>query len=153
MTFFRRLGRITYTLAWPALFIYLRIGARTRVAVISEGHILLVEGWMDDGRWGLPGGGLHRGELPAHGAVREVAEETNVTVSPESCVLLGSEWRSRKGLKFFCHFFSATANGLPEVRAQRGEIVAVRWFPLDQINTLEHKLEVDRALELLAQQT
>jgi 8-oxo-dGTP pyrophosphatase MutT (NUDIX family) len=43
---------------------------------------------LDPGRWGLPGGHLDDGELFVDGAVRELAEETGVTVRPEELTLV-----------------------------------------------------------------
>ena len=146
----RWLGRTAYWLAWPALLIYLRLRARTRVLVVAEGHILLVQSWMSDARWGIPGGGLHRRERPAAGVVRETTEETGVRLDPAQLTLLASEWRSRHGLKFYCHFFAAELDTRAMLRKQRGEILAAQWFPLARLSTLPHKREVDRALELLA---
>ena len=45
--------------------------------VISRGsRILLVQ--KADGRWGLPGGGLHSGEAPLDAVLRELREETGL---------------------------------------------------------------------------
>jgi 8-oxo-dGTP pyrophosphatase MutT (NUDIX family) len=43
---------------------------------------------LDPGRWGLPGGHLDDGESFLDGAVRELAEETGVTVDPASLTLV-----------------------------------------------------------------
>lgn len=47
----------------------------------EEGQILLQKR-ADNGRWGLPGGGIEPGEEPAEAAVREVYEETGLRVVP-----------------------------------------------------------------------
>jgi 8-oxo-dGTP pyrophosphatase MutT (NUDIX family) len=146
----RWIGRATYWLAWPALFVYLRRGARTRVLITSENHVLLVQGWMSDGRWGLPGGGLHRGEDPLVGAVRETAEETGVSLRPARLRPLGAQWCSRSRLRFYCHFFAAQLDTRMPPRKQRGEIADARWVPLHDLRSMAYKSEVDDALELLA---
>ena len=46
----------------------------------GAGQVLLVRR-ADDGRWAMPGGWVDPGETPAQAAVREVAEETGLTVS------------------------------------------------------------------------
>ncbi|TWT25254.1 NUDIX hydrolase [Planomicrobium sp. CPCC 101110] len=48
-----------------------------RAVIIREGKILLVR--SDRGTYGLPGGGVEKGESPAEALVREVAEETGYT--------------------------------------------------------------------------
>lgn len=48
----------------------------------DDGRILAIKR-PDDGRWVPPGGVLELGETPQEGVVREVLEETGVTVEPE----------------------------------------------------------------------
>jgi ADP-ribose pyrophosphatase YjhB (NUDIX family) len=45
----------------------------------NEGRILLTRR-ADNGQWCLPGGGMEPGESPSEAAVREVKEETGLTV-------------------------------------------------------------------------
>ncbi|MBI1857139.1 NUDIX hydrolase [Candidatus Saccharibacteria bacterium] len=59
--------------------------------MIFEDQILVTKNWMGNGKWSLPGGGLHHGEEPAIGAVREVLEETGIKLKPASLKLLGQE--------------------------------------------------------------
>lgn len=151
MSLWRRVGRAIYYLSWPALYVYLRLGARTRVLVLVDGHVLLVQGWMSDGRWMLPGGGLHRRELPVDGVVRETAEEAGVMLRSGQLTNLGSEWCQSGGLKFYCHFFATTLSERPATRPQRGEIVAAQWFSLAELDRLPHRSEVEQARRLLAQ--
>lgn len=146
----RLLGRGLFWLTWPALYVYLRQGARTRVYIIAEGQILLVKGWLSDGNWILPGGGLHRGESPAVGATREVDEETGIILEPSALVPIKSEWRKSRGLKSYLHFFAATLPQPANLRLQRGEILAARWFRLDELSDESFKTEVQQAVRLLA---
>jgi 8-oxo-dGTP diphosphatase len=146
----RALGRIAYWLAWPALYVYLRIGARTRVYVIAGDQVLLVQGWLSDGRWMLPGGGLHRGETPEIGAVREVREETGITLEPGQLEMLRTAQPSYHGLESHLYFFVVRLEQPLPVRPQRGEISAVEWFTLEKLRTVDHRLEVQEAAELLA---
>lgn len=150
MSVWRRTGTLLAWLAWPALFVYLRIGSRSRVIVIAEDHILLVQGWMSTPEWGLPGGGLHRRESLTIGAVREVGEETGLRLAPTQLTSLTSEQVTENGITFHCHFFVARLPGRTQLRAQWGEIVAAEWVPLSQVSTLPLKADARRALELLA---
>ena len=150
MSLWRRTGTLLAWLAWPALFVYLRIGSRSRVIVIAEDHLLLVQGWLSTPSWGLPGGGLHRRESLALGAVREVREETGLHLAPEQLTSLTSEWLTENGITFHCHFLAARLPRRIELHRQRGEIVAAEWVPLAQVPTLPLKTDVRRALELLA---
>src|SRR5215469_1008530 len=55
------------------------------VAVIEEGKVLLIQR-ADFKIWVLPGGGVEAGESAAQAAVREVEEETGITVDLTSLV-------------------------------------------------------------------
>lgn len=58
--------------------------------VVHEGRVLLVRRGHEPlmGQWSLPGGLLELGESLAEGVVREVAEETGLTVEPVELVEL-----------------------------------------------------------------
>lgn len=143
------LGRGLFWLSWPALYIYLRLRARTRVYVVADGQVLLVRGWLSGGGWMLPGGGLHRHEDVRVGAVREVYEESGIMLEPDRLTPIKSEWRSSYGLKSYLHFFAATIDSPDTLRRQKGEITDVRWFRIDELQNAAFRAEVLRALELL----
>ncbi len=56
--------------------------------VIDEGKVLLVRRGQEPlkGEWSLPGGALELGETLEQGVVREVLEETGLTVAPAGIV-------------------------------------------------------------------
>jgi 8-oxo-dGTP pyrophosphatase MutT (NUDIX family) len=128
MKLWAALGRVVYWLTWPGLWVYLRFGnERTRVAVICGEQILLTKGWLGTGRWALPGGGLHRGEKPEVGAVREVREETGLELKPEQLKFNSNGWVSRNGLKFRYRLFIVELKQQEKPRRQPGEILVVEW--------------------------
>lgn len=145
----RSLGQGLFWLCWPALYVYLRLRARTRVYVIADGQILLVQGWLSGGGWMLPGGGLHRGEDLRTGAAREVREESGIVLEPDRLIPVKSEWRTSYGLKSYLHFFAATIGSPDTLRHQKGEIIDARWFRVDELQNAAFRAEVRRALELL----
>jgi ADP-ribose pyrophosphatase YjhB (NUDIX family) len=51
-------------------------------AVIFEGDRVLLQRRDDNGRWGLPGGGVDPGESVRTAIIREVREETGLDVEP-----------------------------------------------------------------------
>lgn len=147
---YRAAGRIGYFIIWPVLFVYLRIGVRTRVLILAQQQVLLVRGWLDDGSWGLPGGGLHRHEAPTIGALREVFEETGLHLPAKQLRYLRAEEVRWRGLKAYCHFFVIELGDQPPLQAQRGEIADAAWISLNDVGQLRCKPEIRRALQLLA---
>lgn len=148
MTLSPRLGRTLHVALWPLLWIYLRRSARTRVLVKNAGQILLVKSWLSDGTWGLPGGGLQSKEAAVHGACRELHEETGLRCDPELMKLMASEWRERRGLKFYCHYFAVELSGQKVLRPQPIEILEAKWVKIKELDGMPVKPEVWRALEL-----
>jgi 8-oxo-dGTP pyrophosphatase MutT (NUDIX family) len=76
----RALGIGLNWLGTPLLKLYLEHGVRSRVIIASGDKVLLVQGWLSNGKWMLPGGGLHKNEPPEVGAIREIKEEVGFDV-------------------------------------------------------------------------
>ena len=133
MTIWKILGHILYWLAWPALFFYLRIGVRTRVAVFSGDNILVVKNWWGSGLWILPGGGLHRGEDHTEGALRELKEETGLSLSKADLKKPGTSRIRINGITHTYEFYTANIEKkLKPSPTKKIEIIDAKWMPLDQ---------------------
>ena len=133
MTAWHALGRLTYIVAIPALFVYLQFRQRTRVFIVVGDEVLVVKGWMGNGKWHLPGGGLHANEVPFAGAIREVCEETGVELDPSQLVDQGITTYRSKTARFTYHRFIVELKSKVSVRPQKGEITDVRWISLDEL--------------------
>ena len=77
--------------------------------VINElGHVLLIQ--RDDSRsWGLPGGGLDKGETPTEAVTREVEEETGLKTLPVR--LVGLYFRQEKEADRLMFLFRCLVRG------------------------------------------
>lgn len=144
-----KLGTLLFWLCWPALSVYLHRTHRTRVIVRAGGQILLVKSWLSDGCWKLPGGGLHYGEAPATGAVRELREEVGLEMLPERLVELATEVLDVRGLRFTCTYFLADIDKMGIVQEQRIEIADSQWLHISEIGSVGFQPDVRRALKLL----
>jgi 8-oxo-dGTP pyrophosphatase MutT (NUDIX family) len=120
-------GTALYWLTWPGLWLYLRFGQRTRVLVVCDQQVLLVKGWLGDGKWSLPGGGLHRHEDPRQGVKRELLEETALDLPLAAFTFVANLTGHNHGLTFKYDLFVAeVAAALPVARQPR-EIAATNW--------------------------
>lgn len=102
---------------------------------LDDGRILLIRHrhWND---WGLPGGGVNRGELTQRAAIRELAEETGVRVrlrSNEPFPLVQSHGRAVELV-----YDADLAEGVqPEdVYTASVEVAEVGWFRLTELPPL-----------------
>ena len=137
-----------FWLSWPVLFLYLRWSERTRVLVVaSDENILLVNGFLGDGRWGLPGGGLHKGESRVAGARRELREETGLDLTPQQLTPLASTVFRERGLRFICHYFLVELPEIQPIRRRFPEVMAVQWIPYRTIDPGTVGQDVTQALQ------
>lgn len=128
------LGRVLYVFTWP--LVYLRVGVsgdRTRVVVVADGQVLVVKDWLGNGRWKLPGGGLHRGEEPAHGASRELREETGLDIRPDQLQIFTRQKAVARHLAPMLVCFRLDLNEIITPKLAHGEIAAVAWVPLPDL--------------------
>ncbi len=128
------LGRVLFWVVWPAIWLTIKFGSRTRVLVIVGNNVLVVKPWLGVGCWTLPGGGLHKSESPVRGAVRELLEETSITISPKKLVGLGKSCGKEFGLKYEYHGFAVVLKDKPALHLQRSELIEATWLPLDTIS-------------------
>lgn len=127
----RLAGRVTYYAAALGLFVYFRIGSRTRVLVVCGDELLLVRPWMGTGRWILPGGGLHRHEDPELGARREVLEETGIILPPKLDNL--GDFIAQGWERYSYTLFMANLESRPDVQLRQLEILDAQWFTRDEL--------------------
>lgn len=99
----------------------------------EDDHILLIErGWDPfKGQWALPGGHVDPGETSRVAAVRELAEETGVHVSPASLRQVGvfdRPDRDPRGRYVTVPYRASVPVGT--LTAAGDDAAAVRWWPL-----------------------
>jgi 8-oxo-dGTP pyrophosphatase MutT (NUDIX family) len=90
----------------------------------------------DNGRWHLPGGILEPGEQPAPGMVREVLEETGVTIAIDRLISLvtlpPTNYPNGDRVQYLsCSFRSHYVSG--EAYVADDESTDVGWYDLDQL--------------------
>ena len=145
---------------WRVLPLWLQVAASRLIrplfqvfaaAVIfdEDRNILLVKSTYNRFHpWGLPGGSLEYGEHPEEAIIREVMEETHLTVCIEKLLLVSSWTPDRVGLYYLCRITGGTFSPSDEVSEfaffSLDELPDVRPLDRDMIKRL-HGL-VDHAL-------
>ena len=137
---------------------------RTRVAAYAlctdeNDRILLVRiapGYPGAGHWTLPGGGLHFGEDPALGALRELTEETGLVGRIDGLAFVHSFLHSQAGESgpsemhgIRIVYRSAIVGGVLHHEQDESSDRAA-WVPLDQAHELPQVDLVRVALDFLA---
>ena len=120
------------------------------VAVLKrpDGRLALVEQRHSLG-WALPGGLMNRGESPAAGLVREIAEELGIVLDPLSLPVpyaAVSPLVRRVDVVYF-----VDVDGDARLRSEDDvEVTRTGWFPLDALPVLsEPTYDILRAVRVL----
>ncbi|HEV8441500.1 MAG TPA: NUDIX domain-containing protein [Methylomirabilota bacterium] len=103
-----------------------RVGAAALITD-DEGRVLLVRHTYGRKNWELPGGAVEQGESPMDGAVREIQEETGLSVTPTG--LTGIYYDPEADfLHFVFHCVPTASDAVP--RADGAEVdQAAFWSP------------------------
>lgn len=107
-----------------------------RGIVVHDGKLLLMERWRDELHYfSIPGGGIEPGETPEETVVREIAEETTVTVKVQRQVL---EMHDRGYIHkiYLCEYVSGEPHLLhhaPEANYGADNRFKPCWVPLSKL--------------------
>ena len=105
-----------------------RPGAKT--FVFYQGKLLLVRLGYSHKCWGLPGGGIERGEEPVQAAIREVYEEAGVVLTDSTFVSDRTYTNQYKKVTVF--YYEATVL-TDDVVIDGQEITDAGWFAFDAL--------------------
>lgn len=106
--------------------------------LLSEGEILLLKrgyGKPEEGLWGVPAGKIDPGETVLEGALRELNEETGLTVPAEKLIDKGSLYINRPGISFVYHMFLINFEKKPKIQITP-EHLEHQWINPLQADTL-----------------
>jgi 8-oxo-dGTP pyrophosphatase MutT (NUDIX family) len=128
------LGIVLFWLSWPLIALVLKHSSRTRVLVTYADEVLVTQSWLGDGKWSLPGGGLHLNEAPLHGVQRELREETSVNLPLADFKARGQYRFQSHGVNFTQLLFRTKAPTRYPLTPQRLEIAKADWIPIAQLS-------------------
>ena len=107
-----------------------------------------------DGQWGLPGGAQHLGETLFEAAVREVQEETGLSVTPYDVITTidGINRDDQGKVRYHYTLVEVAADCDDESEPTAGDdALDARWVALEDIATLIEWSETLRVIMLSAQ--
>ena len=139
-------GQVAFSLTKPGIRLVVKNSRRSRVLLVCGNEYLLVQHWLGDGTWTLPGGGQHGREDPLAGAIREVREEIGLQLKPSDFTSSGSFQALDDGFSFKYDLYLVELAEKPELQLQRLEILEARWFRRAGAVPLPASPEVAQAL-------
>ena len=119
----------------------LQIPSAAAIVRDGEGRVLLVKSAGAEDVWGLPAGACDLGESPQEAVVREVFEETNLSVEPVSIagVFGGKDFRYQYAngdeVEYFIVVFECEITG-GELFARDGEVSDFQYFAPEEMPEL-----------------
>jgi 8-oxo-dGTP pyrophosphatase MutT (NUDIX family) len=133
--FYYFIGRLSSPLQQAFFIIYNAIFhvPRARVLVWNEDNeVLLVRNWAGKRQWGLPGGGVERGEKPIAAAKRELFEEVGIALPLNAFTYIATI-----SYQYEAPIYSVTIqkSTLPSVSHNPREIIATQWFAPENLPT------------------
>ncbi len=116
----------------------MKIGIIVHTVIInSEGKFLIIQRASDNdvypSLWDIPGGTLETGEDPKEGAIREIKEETGLTVSDLKLFTYTSNIDKEKGIQFIRLIFKATYDS-GDVKLNPREHQDYGWINISDID-------------------
>ncbi|MGQ4915714.1 MAG: NUDIX domain-containing protein [Candidatus Asgardarchaeia archaeon] len=108
--------------------------------VIHNNKVLLVKlnYGRAKGKWVIPGGLVECGETPQEAIVREIKEETGITVEPVGIVGVRALVRKSDNLTdLYITFVCKIKSEHEQVIPQLSELQDARWMPLDRLDDPE----------------
>ncbi len=83
---------------------------------------------------------MHKNESPAHGAIREIAEELGINIEAEELLALAQPESSSGLMRKKHYFFLVRLAESPLIKLQKIEIAEVRWFSKAELAGLNIKV-------------
>ncbi len=128
----RFFGKLAFYLGWPLWYLILNGSRRSRVIIKCGGDVLLVRGWLGDGAWGLPGGGIKKNEDMHESACREAYEETGIKLGSSQLKYCETVANKKYGISTTLLIFEVILKEKPKLKLQKLEIAEARWFKISE---------------------
>jgi 8-oxo-dGTP pyrophosphatase MutT (NUDIX family) len=98
--------------------------------------------------WGLPAGKIDTGENELEAMVREIGEETGLSVEPKELEYLEKLYVVYPSYQFIFHMFKVTLDEKPVIKISDGEHKAYKWSKPEDILKLDLIPDLDECLKI-----
>jgi 8-oxo-dGTP pyrophosphatase MutT (NUDIX family) len=106
---------------------------RARVIIKNNDKILLTLAMIGDQKWELPGGGATKQEDIISTGLREVKEETGISLTGANIREIHRQELKRKGANFTSHFLLCELDELVDIKKEWPWILEAKWFDLAEL--------------------
>lgn len=103
-----------------------------------DGKLLLLLNALGDseaGSWGVPAGKLESNEAPLHGAIRELFEETSISIDTSQIQSIGSLYIRKPEVDYIYHLFRIKMVTKPDIRLSP-EHQNYRWVSAEEMEMM-----------------
>lgn len=115
-----------------------------------DGKILLLQradGHSEAGKWGVPAGKLEKGEALEEAAIRELFEETGISLGKTSQICYaGSLYMQKTDISYVFHMFTVCLEKIPDVKLSH-EHQSYIWASSKDLERLSLMTGAKRSLE------
>ena len=115
------------------------------------GEILLLhrhENKSQGGKWGLPAGKMEKDESEQEAIVREIKEETGLSIPAEHLKYFNKLYVNHTGYDFIYHMFSAKLPTCPAIAINNYEHQAYQWIAPQKALSLNLIDDLDTCIKL-----
>lgn len=123
----------------------------TNMCMVSDGNKVLVQDKTDDDYSGItfPGGHVEKGESFTGAVIREVFEETGLTISsPQLCGI--KDWMEEDGTRYMVLFYKTDKFEGTVTSSEEGEVF---WTTLEEMKQKKLAYGMDKVLEVFLDET
>jgi len=142
------IGRWLFFLGLPFIRRVIKRTQRAYILIECDGKVLVAKSWLGRQNWGLPGGGLKKGETPEQAALRELAHELNISIDQSKLLPAAKGKWATDGLGFTYNIFTCQSAKQLSPQPRHPEIIEAEWLDKTSLNNRNCPVEILTILEV-----
>lgn len=141
------ISKSIYYIGLPVVYLEFKDSTRAYLLLEASGQVLFVKSWFGNQKYKLPGGGLKKGEDPKDGVVREVYEETGLSIDPSQVNLLLDLKQTHAGANYRHLVYKLKLDEQKWPKPAKFEIMEAVWLSPSIINLTNSNQATIKALK------